>query len=223
MILQALQHAPITLYNGIRLARPWPPVRRSFPDKPLVPPYLLDPPDIIPIDVGRQLFVDDFLIAETSLVRTFHRAEYIAGNPVLRPTTEWEKRDTYAERTKTRSNPTAMVFSDGVFYDAQSRLFKMWYMGGYSQNTCYALSQDGIQWEKPSLDVMPASKPLWSCAGPFPASEKASVIIPENVPGWAVVFETRTQPCETALPSSCGRLVPWMPTTPPPGHSVSFE
>ena len=39
----------------------------------------------------------------------------------------------------------------------------------------------------------------------------------------AVVFETRTQPCETAWPSSCGRLVPWMPTTPPPGHSVSFE
>ena len=39
----------------------------------------------------------------------------------------------------------------------------------------------------------------------------------------AVAFETRTHPCETALPSSCGRLVPWMPTTPPPGHSVSFE
>ncbi len=39
----------------------------------------------------------------------------------------------------------------------------------------------------------------------------------------AVVFDTRTQPCETALPRSCGRLVPWMPTTPPPGHSVSFE
>src|SRR5205807_2224332 len=39
----------------------------------------------------------------------------------------------------------------------------------------------------------------------------------------AVWFETRTQPCETAWPSSCGRLVPWIPTTPPPGHSVSFE
>ena len=30
-----------------------------------------------------------------------------------------------------------MVFSDGVFYDPHDRLFKMWYMGGYSQNTCY--------------------------------------------------------------------------------------
>ena len=39
----------------------------------------------------------------------------------------------------------------------------------------------------------------------------------------AVRFDTRTQPCETAWPRSCGRLVPWMPTTPPPGHSVSFE
>ncbi len=98
---------------------------------------------MIPIDVGRQLFVDDFLIEETTLARTFHQAEYYTGNPVLWPNTQWEKYDEYAERTKTRSNPAAMVFSDGVFYDARDRLFKMWYMGGYSQNTCYAFSHDG--------------------------------------------------------------------------------
>ena len=39
----------------------------------------------------------------------------------------------------------------------------------------------------------------------------------------AASFDIRTQPWETACPSSCGALVPWMPTTPPPGHSVSFE
>jgi hypothetical protein len=32
-----------------------------------------------------------------------------------------------AERTKTRSNPAAMVFSDGVLFDPADRLFKMWY------------------------------------------------------------------------------------------------
>src|SRR5207244_3594283 len=57
-------------------------------------------------------------------------------------------------RTKTRSNPAAMVFSYGVFYDPDDRLFKMWYMGGYSQNTCYAFSHDGLAWEKPALDVV---------------------------------------------------------------------
>ena len=127
------------LYNGIRLAAPWPPVRRGFQPMPIRPPYLVDRPDIVPIDVGRQLFVDDFLVEETSLERVFHRPDYHPANPVLRPTTRWEKYDEYAERTKTRSNPAAIPFSDGVFYDPQDRLFKMWYMGGYSQNTCLAL------------------------------------------------------------------------------------
>ena len=144
-------------YNGIRLARPWPPDRRSLPDHAILPPYLVAPPDVIPIDVGRQLFVDDFLIEDTTLSRTFHQAEYYTGNPVLWPNTQWEKYDEYAERTKTRSNPAAMVFSDGVFYDARDQVFKMWYMGGYSQNTCYAFSHDGLKWEKPALDVVPGT------------------------------------------------------------------
>ena len=36
-------------------------------------------------------------------------------------------------------------------------------------------------------------------------------------------FATRMQPCETACPSSEGVFVPWIPTMPPPGHSLSFE
>jgi hypothetical protein len=145
---------PETLYNGIRLTTPWPPARRGFQAAPVQAPYLVDRPDVVPIDVGRQLFVDDFLIEETSLERVFHRPDYHPANPILRPTTRWEKYDEYAERTKTRSNPAAMPFSDGVFYDPQDRLFKMWYMGGYSQNTCLAFSRDGIAWEKPALDVV---------------------------------------------------------------------
>jgi hypothetical protein len=141
-------------YNGIRLPRPWPPDRRSLPASAVPPPYLVSPPDVIPIDIGRQLFVDEFLIQDTTLERTFHRAEYYSGNPVVWPNTRWEKYDEYAERTKTRSNPAAMVFSDGVFYDPRDRIFKMWYMGGYSQNVCYAYSHDGLKWEKPSLDVV---------------------------------------------------------------------
>jgi hypothetical protein len=146
--------AGTTLYNGIRLADPWPPRRLSLPQSPIAPPYLVDPPDVIPIDVGRQLFVDDFLIEQTSLTRSFHRAEYHAASPVLTPSTAWELYDEYAQRTKTRSNPAAMPFSDGVFYDPEDRRFKIWYMGGYSQNTCYAVSNDGLNWERPRLDVV---------------------------------------------------------------------
>ena len=153
-ITQAPGHAT---YNGIRLASPWPPNRRTFPDGPVTPPYLANPPDVIPIDVGRQLLVDDFLIERTTLERHAHRPEYHTSNPVLSPTEGWEKHDEYAERTNTRSNPSAMPFSDGVFYDPHDRLFKMWYMGGYSQNTCYATSHDGISWNRPSLDVVPGT------------------------------------------------------------------
>src|SRR6266545_2351473 len=151
------ENAGELLYNGIRLSAPWPPVQRSLSTTPILPAYLADPPDVIPIDVGRQLFVDDFLIEENMLERTYHAATYHAANPVLSPTKPWERFDEYAERTHTRSNPAAMPFSDGLFYDPHDRLFKMWYMGGYSQNVCYAVSGDGLTWEKPQLDVYPGT------------------------------------------------------------------
>jgi len=144
-----------TLYNGIRLADPWPPRLRSLPTLPLTPPYLADPPAVIPIDLGRQLFVDDFLIAQTSLARTFHRAQYHPASPVLTPVTPWEKRDPVADRTNApHKSPAAMPFSDGAFFDPKDGLFKLWYMGGYASTMCYATSTDGIHWTRPTLDVV---------------------------------------------------------------------
>jgi hypothetical protein len=142
------------LYNGITLPDPWPPRTRSFPDSPIVPPYLADPPRVVPIDVGRQLFVDDFLIEESTLHRTYHRAAYHPASPVLRPTQPWELVDSTSTRQGTPANPAAMVFSDGVFWDSIDRVFKMWYMGGYGESTCLALSEDGIAWRRPTLDVV---------------------------------------------------------------------
>ena len=88
-----------TLYNGITLATPWPPPNRFLAAEPETPPYLRDPPAVVPIDVGRQLFVDDFLIEERSLNRTYHRAVYHPASPVLRPETEWERRDEATDQT----------------------------------------------------------------------------------------------------------------------------
>lgn len=82
-----------TLHNGIALPETWPPRDRevlSVEPKPV--PYLATPPAVIPIDVGRQLFVGDFLIEETDLVRTFQPAEKYRGNPVLVATTCWRAR-----------------------------------------------------------------------------------------------------------------------------------
>jgi len=136
------------LYNGIRLATPWPPRLPAVTAEPVEPPYLLSPPGVIPIDVGRQLFVDDFLVESTGLKRVFHQAEYHPASPVLKPDRPWEA---------SGKGPAAMVFSDGVWYDPQDRLFKMWYMSGYVQDVAYAISEDGIHWRKPELDVRPGT------------------------------------------------------------------
>ena len=48
-----------TLYNGIELATCWPPGQQALSREPMPVPYLDSPPYVIPIDVGRQLFVDD--------------------------------------------------------------------------------------------------------------------------------------------------------------------
>ncbi len=137
------------LYNGIVLPSPWPPQPATWPHpEPVTPPYLLSPPAVIPIDVGRQLFVDDFLIAETTLQRAFHLAEYYPGNPVLRADQPWESKDALSE---------AMAFSDGVWFDPKDNLFKVWYVSGKESCTCHATSTDGIHWNKPALDVEPPS------------------------------------------------------------------
>lgn len=81
------------LYNGIRLPEQWPPVRSSSSEleKGMSPFYLSDKPSVINISVGRQLFVDNFLIESTNLKRTFYYPEYYSGNPILTPEQDWEK------------------------------------------------------------------------------------------------------------------------------------
>jgi len=133
------------LYNGISLPDAWPPRPESFArDKPVTPPYLAAPPAVIPIDVGRQLFVDDFLIAETTLARTFHQPAYHADSPVFKAENSWEIR---------RDTGFAAPFSDGVWYDPYDRTFKMWYMAGTSTFFGYAVSPDGLRWERPKLNA----------------------------------------------------------------------
>ena len=142
-----------TLYNGIVLPEPWPPETEELSREPMRVPYLEERPAIVPIDVGRQLFVDDFLIEQTTLKRSYHVPEYHLVNPILKPDKPWEQQD--AARA-------AAPFSDGVFYDPKDKLFKMWYMGGYIASTCLATSQDGIHWDKPALDVRPGTNEVLS-------------------------------------------------------------
>lgn len=144
------------LYNGIRLPQQWPP-RYEEPVKAaeMPVPYLVDKPSIIPVNVGRQLFVDSFLIAKTDLTPVYHKPTFYEGNPVLQPTADWEN--------TTEGAPYAAPFSDGIWYDDNDGKYKMWYLAGagmiHKQDkqtfyTGYAESDDGIHWVKPELDLV---------------------------------------------------------------------
>ena len=145
------------LYNGITLPHPWPPRRHHLSSQPARPPYLASPPDVITIDIGRQLFVDDFLVEESSLYRAVHTAAYHPASPVLVPEKPWEIADPYAVMTKIAPSPAAMVYSDGVFFDPSERIFKMWYMAGYQQHTALAVSNDGVSWTRRNAAIMPGT------------------------------------------------------------------
>lgn len=144
-----------TLYNGIRLPEQWPPrygEPKQAQDMPV--PYLEQKPEVIPVNVGRQLFVDSFLIAETNLKPVYHTPHFYEGNPVLEPDKEWEK--------TTEGGLYAAPFSDGIWYDEKEQKFKMWYLAGagilhkgdnQTFYTGYAESTDGKHWTKPTLDI----------------------------------------------------------------------
>lgn len=133
-------------YNGLPIPSVWPPQDISPGGAPLPVPYLAAPPRVIPIDVGRQLFVDDFLIEYTTLTRTYHQAQVHDAAPVLSPQTELERNGGRC--------PVAAPFNDGAWYDPQDNLFKLWYHAGWFDGTALAVSDDGLHWRRPPLDVV---------------------------------------------------------------------
>src|SRR5881397_1736468 len=88
------------------------------------------------LDSRKQLFLDDDLIASMIRVkRAVEQAEKFSGNPVLWPTERWEP-------------PMAVVYGS-ILRDGTK--FKMWYKSGLG--VAYAESDDGVQWNKPRLDL----------------------------------------------------------------------
>lgn len=128
------------LYNNIILPDIWPPrYKEETLDKPLPVPYLENKPDYIDISIGRQLFVDDFLISHTDLIREFPSPK-TSEAPVFRPETDMELNDGYCT--------CASPFNGGVFYDTYDRMFKMWYQAGWFDGSAYAESKDGLHWTR---------------------------------------------------------------------------
>ena len=132
-----------TLYNGIILPSVWPPKDINISSyEPMKVPYLQTPPEVIPIDVGRQLFFDNFLIDNTDLVRKFYKPKKYAQNPILKPETALE----------TSNIPGASAKDGGVWWEPREQIFKMWYEAGWLNKMAYATSNDGVNWVRPDLN-----------------------------------------------------------------------
>lgn len=114
-------------------------------------PWQNNPPAVIWISIGRQLFVDDFLIEHSTLQREFHYPVKFPGNPILRAETKLENANNL---------PLAGPKSGGVWWDPADHIFKMWYEAGWLGASAYATSVDGINWERPTLDVVPGTNQI---------------------------------------------------------------
>lgn len=137
------------LYNGIELPAEWPP-KMADDNEPMPVPYLVHPPGLIPIDVGRQLFVDDFLIQDSSLEREYHYPTKYEGNPIL-------KAETKLEKSGRGQLAGATPKSGGLWWSPEKQLFELWYEAGWLNTVAYATSKDGIHWERPSLSMKPGT------------------------------------------------------------------
>lgn len=138
------------LPNGLVLPAVWPPIDGDPNLRvPMQVPYLKDRPEVHPINVGRQLFVDDFLIEASDLRREFHQATKYARNPVLRPATPAELNLTHGRE----GDQAAVCYlgHGGVFYDPQDQLFKMWYTAGWRGGLAIATSLNAIDWSRPAV------------------------------------------------------------------------
>ncbi len=94
----------------------------------------------IQIGSEEQLFLDEYIIEHVeNITRCINPAEKHPAGPVLKPDKMWE-------------GIRALLFGR-VIYDDEENIYKMWYYcdGGH---LAYATSEDGINWDKPELDVV---------------------------------------------------------------------
>ncbi len=112
-----------------------------------------DDPSTIALSKHPQLFLDDYLIAQTTnLDRRLETPVRHPANPVIRQDFPWERR--------------MLVLAGTVLYDQHRQVFRCWYLGNEFPTDvpdtpegpamaeyylCYAESPDGIHWEKPLI------------------------------------------------------------------------
>ena len=106
----------------------------------------------ISIDNGRQLFVDDCLIASTNGIVRHWNAPVKAEAPVLRPTLE----------TGGRVAGCTVATDGGLWWDPTIGKYRLWYETDWAGHLRYAESADGLVWELPDLGRVKGTNRVFS-------------------------------------------------------------
>lgn len=172
------------LYNGIVTDATWPP-RTVDAEKTTVidAPYLVPAaeggthPGTVDISVGRQLFVDSFLISRTDLKTVYHSA-VTSSQPVI-----------------TMDDDYLMLKTGYVMYDEETDRIVMWYGG--MKNVYRAESRDGVVWSEPEVVFTNDSKGAWITVrvnpSPAPDGNDRYIMLVRNADGkekWTEHYET---------------------------------
>ena len=108
--------------------------------EPLIPDYIKLPPKVINIDIGRQLFVDDYLIdSNDKNIKISSNTASKSSKSIILPSSE--------------EGDWAVPNMQSLIYDYYSKEYKMWYKSSESVPTKIAIakSYDGIHWYKPKI------------------------------------------------------------------------
>jgi len=115
---------------------------------------IVEPVFALNIDRGRQLFVDDELIASTNGVVRYWNMPVKHPTPVLRPTSSDGK----------RVAGCTVATDGGLWWDPTIGKYRLWYETEWAGNLRYAESSDGLCWSLPDLGVVKGTNRVFSDA-----------------------------------------------------------
>ena len=115
----------------------------------------------IDIDLGRQLFVDDHLVAATDGVARHWNAPVKCEDPLVWPGNGAAPKVTDGTGSKTEPVNLTCATDGGLWWDPTRKKFRLWYQADWLGDICYAESADGVKWEYPDLGIVPGTNRIF--------------------------------------------------------------
>lgn len=118
----------------------------------------------IDVSIGRQLFVDDHLVAEVCGVVRHWNKPVKREDPVVWPGVPGAVpaiADGFRDPLPGDEAVNLTCATDGgLWWDPSRRLFRLWYQADWLGNVCYAESEDGLAWRYPDLGIVAGTNRL---------------------------------------------------------------